>query len=149
MATSNTLGVVTIISIEGVAASTSKRQEKLTLLEIMAAEPATPKYLTWSKYPMQFSREDQWNSFFGLYPPCSLSSPFRPPMHMLSKEQASQTLLLVYLHDRQVIKFLRSALARQLALSRLCLVFEFRVLGVKVQIKVTTIYYFDYFLMEV
>ena len=28
----------------------------------MAAEPATPKYLNWSQYPIQFSREDQWIS---------------------------------------------------------------------------------------
>ena len=28
----------------------------------MAAEPATPRYLNWSQYPIQFSREDQWTS---------------------------------------------------------------------------------------
>ena len=28
----------------------------------MAAEPATPRYLKWSQYPIQFSREDQWTS---------------------------------------------------------------------------------------
>ena len=28
----------------------------------MAAEPATPRYLNWSQYPLQFSREDQWTS---------------------------------------------------------------------------------------
>jgi len=28
----------------------------------MAAEPATPRYLNWSEYPIQFSREDQWTS---------------------------------------------------------------------------------------
>jgi hypothetical protein len=28
----------------------------------MAAELATPKYLNWSQYPIQFSREDQWTS---------------------------------------------------------------------------------------
>lgn len=37
-------GVVHVI-FGGVAASSSKRQEKLTLWDIMAAEPATPKYL--------------------------------------------------------------------------------------------------------
>jgi hypothetical protein len=36
----------------------------------MAAEPAVPKYLNWSQYPIQFSREDQWTSVenVGLYP---------------------------------------------------------------------------------
>jgi hypothetical protein len=29
----------------------------------MATESATPKYLNWSEYPIQFSREDQWTSF--------------------------------------------------------------------------------------
>ena len=28
----------------------------------MAGEPSTPKYLNWSKYPIQFSRKDQWTS---------------------------------------------------------------------------------------
>jgi hypothetical protein len=28
----------------------------------MAAEPTTPRYLNWSQYPIQFSREDQWTS---------------------------------------------------------------------------------------
>jgi hypothetical protein len=28
----------------------------------MAAEPATPRYLNWLQYPIQFSREDQWTS---------------------------------------------------------------------------------------
>jgi hypothetical protein len=28
----------------------------------MAAEPATPRYLNWSQYPIQFSRDDQWTS---------------------------------------------------------------------------------------
>jgi hypothetical protein len=37
---------------------------------MMAAEPATPKYLSWSQYPIQFSREDQWTSMenIGHYP---------------------------------------------------------------------------------
>ena len=39
-----------------------KHQEKLALRTIMAAEPATPRYLNWSQYPIQFSREDQWTS---------------------------------------------------------------------------------------
>ena len=28
----------------------------------MTAEPATPRYLNWSQYPIQFTREDQWTS---------------------------------------------------------------------------------------
>ena len=28
----------------------------------MVAEPATLRYLNWSQYPIQFSREDQWTS---------------------------------------------------------------------------------------
>ena len=28
----------------------------------MTAEQATPRYLNWSQYPIQFSREDQWTS---------------------------------------------------------------------------------------
>jgi hypothetical protein len=28
----------------------------------MATEPATPRYLNWSQYPIQFSRKDQWTS---------------------------------------------------------------------------------------
>jgi hypothetical protein len=28
----------------------------------MTAKLATPKYLNWSQYPIQFSREDQWTS---------------------------------------------------------------------------------------
>ena len=48
----------------------SKHQEKLALRTIMAAEPATPRYLNWSQYPIQFSREDQWSSVgnVGHYP---------------------------------------------------------------------------------
>jgi hypothetical protein len=36
----------------------------------MAAEPAVPRYLNWSQYPIQFSREDQWTSVgnASLYP---------------------------------------------------------------------------------
>ena len=50
--------------------SRSKHQEKLALRTIMAAEPATPRYLNWSEYPIQFSREDQWTSIgnAGHYP---------------------------------------------------------------------------------
>lgn len=44
-------GVVAVI-FAGVPTSSSKRQEKLALWDIMAAEPATPKYLNWSKYPI-------------------------------------------------------------------------------------------------
>jgi hypothetical protein len=28
----------------------------------MAVEPATPRYLNWSQYPIQFLREHQWTS---------------------------------------------------------------------------------------
>ena len=42
--------------------SRSKHQEKLVLRTIMAAEPAIPRYLNWSEYPIQFLREDQWTS---------------------------------------------------------------------------------------
>jgi hypothetical protein len=56
-------GVVNVI-FAGVLASTSKRrQEELTLWDIMAGEPATPKYLNWSEYPIQFSRKDQWSEY--------------------------------------------------------------------------------------
>jgi hypothetical protein len=36
----------------------------------MAAEPTIPRYLNWSQYPIQFSREDLWTSVrnAGLYP---------------------------------------------------------------------------------
>jgi hypothetical protein len=36
----------------------------------MAAEPVVPRYLNWSQYPIQFSREDQWTSVgnASLYP---------------------------------------------------------------------------------
>jgi hypothetical protein len=36
----------------------------------MAMELATPRYLNWSQYPIQFSREDQWTSVgnVGHYP---------------------------------------------------------------------------------
>ena len=47
----------------GVATSTSKRKDKLTLREIMAAKPATPRYLDWSEYLIQFTIEDQWTRF--------------------------------------------------------------------------------------
>jgi hypothetical protein len=48
----------------------SKHQDKLALRSIMVAEPAVPRYLNWSQYPIQFSREDQWTSVgnVGLYP---------------------------------------------------------------------------------
>ena len=50
-------GTVAVI-FAGVPDSRSKHQEKLALRTIMAAEPATPRYLNWSQYPIQFSRED-------------------------------------------------------------------------------------------
>ena len=36
----------------------------------MVGEPSTLKYLNWSKYPIQFSRKDQWTSMTnaGHYP---------------------------------------------------------------------------------
>jgi hypothetical protein len=36
----------------------------------MAAEPVVPRYLNWSQYIIQFSREDQWTSVgnANLYP---------------------------------------------------------------------------------
>ncbi|XP_066360871.1 uncharacterized protein [Miscanthus floridulus] len=48
----------------------SKQQEKLEHRAIMAAELATPRYLNWSEYPIQFTREDQWTSMAnaGCYP---------------------------------------------------------------------------------
>jgi hypothetical protein len=53
-----------------VLGSRSKHQDKLALHSIMAAEPAVPRYLNWSQYPIQFSREDQWTSIrnASLYP---------------------------------------------------------------------------------
>ena len=54
-------GTVAVI-FAGIPDSRSKHQEKLALRTIMAAEPATPRYLNWSEYPIQFSREDQWTS---------------------------------------------------------------------------------------
>jgi hypothetical protein len=36
----------------GVLGSRSKHQDKLALRTIMAAEPAAPKYLNWSQYPI-------------------------------------------------------------------------------------------------
>ena len=54
-------GTVAVI-FAGALDSRSKHQEKLALRTIMVAEPATPRYLNWSQYPIQFSREDQWTS---------------------------------------------------------------------------------------
>ena len=42
--------------------SSNKRSGKLALRDVMAGEPSTPKYLNRSKYPIQFSRKDQWTS---------------------------------------------------------------------------------------
>jgi len=47
----------------GVATSTSKRKDKLTLREIMAAKRTTPRYLDWSEYLIQFTMDDQWTRF--------------------------------------------------------------------------------------
>jgi hypothetical protein len=62
-------GTVVVI-FSGVPGSRTKHQDKLALHSIMATEPATPRYLNWSQYPTQFSREDQWTSIgnIGLYP---------------------------------------------------------------------------------
>jgi hypothetical protein len=50
------------VNLVGVLGSRSKHQDKLALRTIMAVEPAIPRYLNWSQYPIQFSREDQWTS---------------------------------------------------------------------------------------
>jgi hypothetical protein len=62
-------GIVAVIFF-GVLGSRSKHQDKLALCSIMATKPAIPRYLNWSRYPIQFSREDQWTSIgnFGPYP---------------------------------------------------------------------------------
>jgi hypothetical protein len=62
-------GMVAII-FSRILGSRSKHQDKLALCSIMAAEPAVPRYLIWSQYPIQFSREYQWTSVgnVGLYP---------------------------------------------------------------------------------
>ena len=44
-------GIVAVI-FAGVPDSRSKHQEKLVLRTIMAAEPATPRYLNWLEYPI-------------------------------------------------------------------------------------------------
>jgi len=36
--------------------------KELALRDIMASQPATPKYLNWSEYPIQIFRKDQWTS---------------------------------------------------------------------------------------
>jgi hypothetical protein len=45
------LGTVAVI-FSGVPGSRSKYQDKLALRSIMAAQPAVPRYLNWSKYPI-------------------------------------------------------------------------------------------------
>ena len=47
-----------------------KQQEKLAHRAIMAAEPVIPRFLDWSEYPIQFTRDDQWTSATnaGCYP---------------------------------------------------------------------------------
>ena len=54
----------------GSEANISKRKNKLISREIMAIEPATPRYLKCSEIPISFSRVDQWISFSnpGRYP---------------------------------------------------------------------------------
>jgi hypothetical protein len=54
-------GIVAVI-FSRVSSSRSKHQDKLALRSIMATKPAVPRYLNWSQYPIQFSREDQWTS---------------------------------------------------------------------------------------
>jgi hypothetical protein len=51
-----------VVIFAGVPGSRNKHQDKPALRTIMAAELATPRYLNWSQYPIQFSREDQWTS---------------------------------------------------------------------------------------
>jgi hypothetical protein len=46
-------GLVAVI-FSRVLGSRSKYQDKLALRSIMAAEPAVPRYLNWSQYPIQF-----------------------------------------------------------------------------------------------
>jgi hypothetical protein len=41
-----------IVIFSGVLGSRSKHQDKLALRSIMAAEPAVPRYLNWSQYPI-------------------------------------------------------------------------------------------------
>jgi hypothetical protein len=41
----------------------SKREQKLTLREILSIEPATQKPLRYSEVLISFSRDDQWTSF--------------------------------------------------------------------------------------
>jgi hypothetical protein len=62
-------GTVVVI-FSGVPGSRSKHQDKLALRSIMTAEPAVPRYLNWSQYQIQFSREYQWTSVgnVSLYP---------------------------------------------------------------------------------
>jgi hypothetical protein len=62
-------GTVAVI-FSKILGSRSKHQDKLALRSIMAAEPAVPRYLNWSQYLIQFSREDQRTSVgnASLYP---------------------------------------------------------------------------------
>jgi hypothetical protein len=62
-------GMVNVI-FTGVPRTKSKQQEKLALCTISASLPTSPKYLNWSKYPISFSRQDQWTSLdnAGHYP---------------------------------------------------------------------------------
>jgi hypothetical protein len=50
--------------------SRSRHKDKLAPRFIMAEEPATPGFLHWSQYLIQFSTKDQWTrvSNAGLYP---------------------------------------------------------------------------------
>jgi hypothetical protein len=50
-------GAIAVIFI-GVPSLSHKRTGKLALRDILAREPATPKYLNWSEYPIQFSKKD-------------------------------------------------------------------------------------------
>ena len=44
--------------------SFSKRAQKLILWEILFVEPAIQRPLKYCEFPISFSREDQWTSFF-------------------------------------------------------------------------------------
>ena len=49
----------------------SRRKQKLSLREVMAVEPATPKFLRWTESPITFARADH---------PSSVPRPGRCPL---------------------------------------------------------------------
>jgi hypothetical protein len=54
-------GAIAVI-FTGVPSLSHKRTRKLALRDILAGEPATPKYLNWSEYLIQFLKKDQCTS---------------------------------------------------------------------------------------